>query len=155
MHFLSFCRLALLLAIGLPSIGRAQSPEPHMLVQSFATAWNSHDADAMGKLFSAQADWVTAPGTRVKGRTAIRDFLAQEHKTWARTTTMTPSNAVVRFVSPDVAVILFEWEISAALDSSGKAAAPSRGNNLFVANRQAGYWTVTAGQVASQRPQKH
>jgi uncharacterized protein (TIGR02246 family) len=143
----------LLLALSFPSSGVTQPPEPHLLVQGFAAAWNAHDADAFGKLFAAQADWVTAPGTRVKGRTAIQDFLAQEHKTWARTTTMTPSNTVVRLLSPDAAVILFEWEITGAVDSSGKTAAPSRGNNLFVATRQSGQWIVTAGQVASQRRQ--
>lgn len=151
-RFRSACAFALLGALWFASPGVARSPEPQTLVQGFATAWNTHDADAFGKLFSEQADWVTAPGTRVQGRAGIQDFLAREHKTWARTTTMTPSNTVVRFLSPDVAVILFEWEIAGAIDSTGKTAAPSRGNNIFVATRQTGHWTVVAGQVASQRP---
>ena len=139
--------LALLAALWLPALGAAQSSEPQSLVQAFASAWNAHDAKAFEKLFAADADWVTAPGTRVKGRDAIRDFLAQEHATWARTTTMTPSNVLVRLQAPDGAVVLFDWEI-ARRESADE---PGRGNNLFVATRQAGQWTIVAGQVASRR----
>ena len=35
--------------------------------------------------------------------------------------------------------------------AAGQGAAPSRGNNIFVASRHSGRWTVVAGQVASQR----
>jgi uncharacterized protein (TIGR02246 family) len=147
----SLCTLALLAALWLPSIGSTQSSEPESLVRAFATAWNAHDPSAFEQLFAPDADWVTAPGSRVKGRSAIRDFLAREHETWARTTTMTPSNILVRFPSPHVAVVLFEWEIAGALDAAGKVADPGRGNNLFVATRQADRWTIVSGQVASRR----
>jgi uncharacterized protein (TIGR02246 family) len=150
--FWSACAFALLSVLWFPSSGLAQSPEPQRLVQEFAAAWNAHDAEAFGKLFSDQADWVTAPGTRANGRAAIQDFLAREHTTWARTTTMTPTNIVVRSLSADMAVILFEWEIGGATDAAGKRAAPSHGNNLFVASRDRGRWTIVAGQVASRRP---
>ena len=143
--------LALLIALWLPSSGVTQSSDPQALVQGFAAAWNAHDADAFEKLFSAQADWVTAAGSRVKGHAAIRDYLSREHQTWARTTTMRASNVVVRLLAPDVAVILFEWEIARAQNSAGKVAAPSRGNNIFVATRQDDQWIVVAGQVASLR----
>jgi uncharacterized protein (TIGR02246 family) len=148
----SACAFALFSVLWFPSPGLAQSPEPQRLAQEFAAAWNAHDAEAFGKLFSEQADWVTAPGARVKGRAAIQDFLAREHTTWARTTTMTPSNIVVRFISAHVAVVLFEWEISGAVDAAGKPAAASHGNNLFVASQENGRWTIVAGQVASRRP---
>jgi uncharacterized protein (TIGR02246 family) len=140
--------LALLAALWFPSIGVTQSQDPQALARAFAAAWNAHDADAFAKLFAADADWVTAPGSRLKGRTAIRDFLAREHETWARATRMTAANIVVRLLAPDVAVVLFEWEI-AGPDS---AADPGRGNNLFVAARHSGQWTIVAGQVASRRP---
>jgi uncharacterized protein (TIGR02246 family) len=146
-RFRNFGVLALLAALWLPAIGAAQASEPQSLVQAFAAAWNAHDAKAFEKLFAADADWITAPGTRLKGRGAIRDFLADEHKTWARTTTMTPSNILVRLQAPDVAVVLFDWEIARS-ESAGE---PGRGNNLFVATRQAGQWIIAAGQVASRR----
>ena len=101
--------LALLAALWLPSTAATQSSDPQALVQGFAAAWNAHDARAFEKLFSDDADWVTAAGSRTKGRTAIRDYLAQEHQTWARTTTMTASIVVVRFLTADAADVLFDW----------------------------------------------
>lgn len=128
---------------------QAQPAGPETVVDAFVRAWNSHDAKAFGDVFSEDAHWVTASGVRVKGRGEIRSFLGKEHLTWARTTTMKAADVEVKSIGPDLAVVLFRWDIGGAADADGKAVGTFRGSTLFVAASQANRWTVVTGQVAT------
>jgi len=100
---------------------------------------------------AADADWVTASGVRLRSRDKIQSFLAEEHATWAKTTSMRALNVQVRAMNDKTAVVLFEWEI-ATPGKEGGAPSLARGNNLFVAVDDQG-WTIVAGQVARARTQ--
>ena len=115
----------------------------------FVEAWNAHDAAAFGALTATDADWVTASGIRLLGRDKIQAYLADEHATWAKRTTMKALNIHVRSLSAKTAIVLFEWEI-ATPGEAGSAPSVARGNNLFVAIDDNG-WTIVAGQVARAR----
>ena len=99
---------------------------------------------------AADADWVTASGIRLRGRDKVQAFLAEEHATWAKPTTMQAMNVHVRPLNKKTAVVLFEWEI-ATPGAGGSAPTVSRGNNLFVAVDDDG-WTIVSGQVTRARP---
>ena len=142
----------LLLAFAFPAWGQADTPEPDDVATRFAEAWNAHDAAALGRLLVADADWVTASGLRLHGRTKIQDYLAKEHSTWARATTMRVVSIHVRALSAGAASVFFEWEIVTTSDAS-PAAGARRGNNLFVVSRSSGDWQIVAGQVA-RAPEK-
>lgn len=133
------------------ALSQAQPSSPDDIAVRFVRAWNAHDTEALGRLFAADADWVTASGLHVSGRDKIRAYLAQEHATWAKVTTMKAMDTRVRSVSENVAVVFLQWQIQGAPDAANKEATVSRGNNLFVAMRQADGWSVVAGQVASRR----
>lgn len=117
---------------------------PDSVASSYATAWNAHDASALGRLFADDADWVTASGARLRGRTAIEGFLRNEHQTWARDTSMKVSETQVRTITLETAVITFGWEIT-----QRRRAAPFRGSIMVVATRQPSGWQIVAGQVAA------
>src|SRR5687768_11461574 len=105
--------LALLLAwpaMSLPAEG--QSKNADVLATRFVEAWNRHDASAFGALMTKDADWVTASGIRLSGRDKIQAYLADEHATWAKTTTMRALNVHVRTLGDKSAVVLFDWEIA-------------------------------------------
>jgi uncharacterized protein (TIGR02246 family) len=135
--------LFVLLASTALSAQQARVAEPEGLVNGFVAAWNSHDAAAFGKLFAADADWVTASGLRLRGRDKIQAYLAEEHATWAKTTRMQATNIHVRRASADTVTLFFEWEITDIAAGSSR-----RGNNVFVATRPDAGWIIGAGQVA-------
>jgi uncharacterized protein (TIGR02246 family) len=142
--------LALLLACPATSMpAEAHSKNADALATRFVEAWNRHDAAAFGALIAKDADWVTASGIRLSGRDRIQAYLADEHATWARTTTMRALNIHVRPLGDRSAVVLFEWEIVTPAQE-GAAASVARGNNLFVAIQDSG-WTIVSGQVARKR----
>ena len=95
------------------------------------------------------ADWVTASGIRLLGRDKIQAYLADEHATWAKTTTMRAMNVHVCSLNRDSAVVLFDWEIATPAEDGG-ASSVARGNNQFVAVRDGG-WRIVSGQVARKR----
>jgi uncharacterized protein (TIGR02246 family) len=148
----NFTRLALVLLFAWPAISTSDEgplKEPESLATRFVDAWNSHDAAAFGALMAVDADWVTASGIRLRGRDSIQAYLADEHATWAKSTTMRATNIHVRSLSRNSAVVLFEWEISTPAESGG-APSIARGNNLFVAVMGGG-WAIASGQVARKR----
>jgi uncharacterized protein (TIGR02246 family) len=133
------------LAVGL----QAQPAQPESLVEAFVSAWNKHDAKAFGEMFSEEADWVTASGTRVKGRADGESCLGKEHLTWARTTTMAASDIEARAIGQDLAVVLFRWKIVGAGQAGTTASPTYEGSTLFVGTKQGSRWTIVAGQASN------
>ena len=131
--------LAVLLLL---SVLPLQSDAPESLAHRYGALWNAHDATELGQLFADDADWMTASGTRLRGRNAIRDYLGQEHQTWARVTSMKVADVRVRSLTADAAVITFGWEINAD-DRAFKGAA------MLVGLRERGRWQIVSGQVAT------
>ena len=135
----------LLVAVLLIALAPLQGDAPGSLAHSYATAWNAHDATALGQLFTDDADWVTASGTAMRGRSAIEGYLQQEHRGWARATSMKVSDVRIRSLSVDLAVITFAWEIT-------QNERTIKGSNMMVASREQGQWRILSGQVATIPP---
>lgn len=146
-----FATVLMLSFVSLATDARAQPPTAGTLAEAFAHAWNTHDVQAFGQLYVADADWVTVAGVRHKGRVAIEAALGQEHATWADGTTLRVSDALVRDIDADHSVVIFTWEIT-GIDRSGTG--PWRGSTLMIATRENGRWAIIAGQVASAPPPK-
>ena len=144
--------LALILCTWAGAFVSAAAPtrDADELATRFVAAWNAHDPASFAALMATDADWVTASGIRLRGRDKIEAFLAEEHATWAKPTTMQAMNIHVRRLNSKTAIVLFEWEIATPGAGSG-APTVSRGNNLFVAVDDGG-WTIVSGQVARARP---
>lgn len=137
--------LAVLAAWSLTAL--AQEPAaPEDVARRFIAAWNAHDAQSLGKLIAADADWVTASGLRLQGRPDIQEYLAKEHETWARRTNMRVVSIHVRTLAADSAGVFVEWELMERKETGGASA--RRGNNLFVVTRSDAEWIIVAGQVA-------
>jgi len=129
--------------------GEVPPREARDLATQFVSAWNAHDSVAFAALMAKDADWVTASGIRLHGRDKIQAYLAEEHTTWAKHTSMRALNILVRPVNRKTATILFEWEI-ATPGTEGGAPSVARGNNMFVAINDNG-WRIVTGQVARAR----
>lgn len=140
-------RLLLVLIAWLSIPAFAQSPGgAEEVATRFVAAWNAHDAEALGRLIAADADWVTASGLRLHGRPEVQEYLAKEHETWAKRTRMRVVSIHVRARSVDSASVFLEWELMERKETGGASA--RRGNNLFVVELTGAEWVIVAGQVA-------
>jgi uncharacterized protein (TIGR02246 family) len=142
--------LALVLASPLP--GAAEDDRPQALVDRFVRAWNAHDANALGELFTEEADFVNAEGQWSKGRAWIRAQLERAHATRFKGTTLVETNTTLRMAREDVAVLHFQWELSGELDAAGKRSPTRHGIMQIVAVQEVRGWRILSAQDTKVPP---
>jgi len=77
------------------------------LAQRLVAAWSGHDADAFADLFADDGTMVL-PGVLCSGRAEIRGFMARAFDTEYRASHLTGQALDLRFLCPDVALLLTE-----------------------------------------------
>jgi uncharacterized protein (TIGR02246 family) len=142
--------LALVLASPLP--GAAEDDRPQALVDRFVRAWNAHDADALGELFSDEADFVNAEGQWSQGRPWIRAQLERAHATRFKGTTLVETNTRLRMVRDTVAVLHFQWELQGEVDAAGKPGPVRHGIMQIVAVQEVKGWRILSAQDTKVPP---
>lgn len=145
-------RLPLLVLVLATAGGAARGDEPSRpgtLAERFVEAWNTHAPKSFGIVLAVDADWVTASGIVLRGRADIEDYLAREHATWARETSMAAVAISSRAVAKDVVVVRLEWSITDSAQTRTERTFP--GVTQFVAERTGQQWRVVSGQVTSGR----
>lgn len=127
-------------------------------VAGFSTAWNHHDMDAFGKLFTSDADFVNVAGQLMTGRQEIQMHHAGSHGAIPadtqvagttrrlygifRNSTMKFNQIDVRILGNDVAVAHVRWE----LPGDARTPNPRRGILTFGLTRQEDKWLIAAAQ---------
>ncbi len=76
-------------------------------------AWAEHDADAFSELFTEDGTLIL-PGVYVKGRTAIRDFMAEAYRGRYAGTTVTGQPIEVKPLGPNAVAVLTVGGVIAA-----------------------------------------
>ena len=74
------------------------------LLAQMGTAWAAHDADAFAALYADGATVVTA-GTYIQGKDQIRAFMVAGFDGPLKGTASVEEPQLIRFLSPDVAVV--------------------------------------------------
>ena len=116
---------------------------PADITTRFQAAWNTHDMDAFGLLFHAEATFVNRFGTYWRGVDQIVAGHAGIHASIYRDSTLAIDAPDVDPISEDTAILHFWARLSAG------AAHPARPHQvdtliLAVATRRAGEWRIQA-----------
>jgi hypothetical protein len=130
----------------------------HDVVNRFAESWNKHDMDALGSLFTPNADFVQVNGVWWKGREEIQKNVAFLHgaipqasvgvtlppNTYGafRASTYRFDQIDVRFLTKDVAVAHILWTQL----GDPRFAEPRRGMLSFVVTSEHDHWLINAAQ---------
>jgi uncharacterized protein (TIGR02246 family) len=105
-------------------------------------AWNAGDAAAFAAPFSDHADFIAFEGTHLKGRRAIVQFHQPLFDTTLKGTRLEGEVKLVRFLTPDIAVMHAR---AGTFLAGADFTIPSRESmQLFVALRRGGEWRVEA-----------
>ncbi|WP_269759493.1 SgcJ/EcaC family oxidoreductase [Variovorax sp. E3] len=118
--------------------------QPEDAPQAFQAAWNSHDMQALGALFHADATFVNRFGHYVRGAPAIVELHAPIHATIYSDSTLDNELIDVAALGDDAAVVHF-WSRLAA--GAAHPAGPHAVDTLILAvlTRQAGgAWRIKA-----------
>jgi uncharacterized protein (TIGR02246 family) len=136
----------------LPMPGGAEDERPQALVDRFVRAWNAHDPQAMGELFTEEADFVNSDGVWSQGRPWIRAQLERGHITKFKGTTLVETNTRLRMVKDNVAILHFQWEMSGEVDASGKPVPKRHGIMQIVAVQEVHGWRILSAQDTKVPP---
>ena len=114
------------------------------LMEDLAVAWNKHDGVSFAMLFAEDADFTNWRGTtRLHGREEIKKMNANLAVGMFRQSTLTLTNARVRFFAADVAAVQCDWDLVGAIDYDGKGTIPPRKYfPLFIVTREKGNWSI-------------
>jgi uncharacterized protein (TIGR02246 family) len=119
--------------------------EIEALLKRLSDAWARGDGRAYGNLFCDDAQYVEAPGRRVRGRAAI----AQSHQRifdsfFKGTCVATPAPPVIRQIAADVVLV----ESSGAVIFAGEdeTSVPPNGLMTMVIKRHAEGWCIVSFQ---------
>ena len=75
------------------------------VARQYQQAWNSHDADAMAKLYTKDATYMNASGQTASGMNAIRDLVKQEQQGPAKNSQVMINVESVRTLTPNLVVV--------------------------------------------------
>ena len=122
------------------------------LVTNFENAFSSHDAHAVAQLFTAEADYTTGgEAVTLHGQKAIEDHLAPLFVGGLKTIHMKISVRDVEFVTPNVAIVNSDLDLSGMKRPDGTDAPAPVGFFDWVVTKQNGRWLI-AGFHESLRP---
>ena len=123
----------------------ATSTELDTVVSTLMDAWNRHDIEAHTALFHPDADFVNVLGMRARGRTEIEKMHTQVHRTIFRNSVLRSEGHTVRLLSPTIALIHVNWEMTGAEGLPGwEPGAIRHGLMTWVLVAENGRWLITA-----------
>lgn len=117
-----------------------------------ADAWNRHDAAAYSALFTADCDVVNIVGWWWKSRAEMQAKLTRAFSSVFRDSTLTFTDAQVKFLAPDIAVAHARWTMTGAKMPPGMPA-PGAGIQTLVLTLHAGEWRIAEFQNTLSKPQ--
>jgi uncharacterized protein (TIGR02246 family) len=128
------------------------------VVNGFAEAWNRHDMNAFGALFTPDADFVAVRGTHWKGRESIQLNHAFTHGTIPadsagvtlpqsaygifKASNLTFKQIDVRFLRKDVAVAHVQTELQGDAHAKG----PRHTLLVMILSKENGRWLIAVAQ---------
>jgi len=123
------------------------------VVSEAIDTWNRHDMTAHTALFHPDADFVNVLGKRMRGRTEIDAIHQNLHRTIFRNSVLRSEGHTVRFLSPVVAIVHLNWQMTGAEGVQGwQPAATRHGIMTWVLVEQNGSWLIIASHNTDSVP---
>ncbi len=100
---------------------------PIDLVHEYIRAWDDKDAEAIGRLFVEDADFVNVVGLWWTGRRSIVKAQRFGFENAFAHAKIRPLKLSQRYLGDDAAVVTAQWQITGQVDPEGEAVEPRRG----------------------------
>lgn len=130
----------------------AAEKEIQAQAQGFAAAWDKHDTKAMAGFFAEKSTLINPFGRLAAGRAEVEKLFADEHSTVMAGTTYEVKLARVDWVTPEVAVVLWNGSIVGMKSQDGKPMPPFAHQVTVVDHKVGGKWEVVAGRPVAYPP---
>lgn len=109
----------------------------------FLDAWNHHDAHAFAMTFTEDADFTNVAGMHGHGRANVETFHARIFATRFKKSHQTGQIRSIRFLTPHLAAVDVEWQMTGAIFADGRTQPERRGLlNWVMAKQSDGSWLI-------------
>ena len=112
------------------------------LIKRLTAAWTANDADAMSELYAEDGTVVLPGDVYLKGRPAIRDWLAWAFETKWKGTTVLGVPLEMRYLTDDICLLVSQG--GAYLPGADHVTEADAIRGIWIFVRQDGDWIVTA-----------
>jgi uncharacterized protein (TIGR02246 family) len=145
------CLVGLLLLIA-GGVSRAQmagkidadSAAVKQCVAAWEDAWNRHDAHATAMAYVEDGDFSSTTGVPSHGWKELEAHYNEIFTTFLKDAHRSDTVRSVRFLSPEIAVVDIDWQMSGARTRDGKDAPNRKGLLTWVVTKQHdGQWMIT------------
>jgi uncharacterized protein (TIGR02246 family) len=113
-------------------------------MQTFADAWNIHDATQLATVFAEDADFVNVAGQWWKGRAELEQGHANAFANHLKNTRMSFPNIQIKFLKSDLAIYHSTWEMNGLISPDGNSLPPKHGILTAIAQQKNGQWQIIA-----------
>jgi uncharacterized protein (TIGR02246 family) len=121
--------------------------EVHEAHKRFATAWNTHDPNAIAALWTETGDYTEPDGRTVFGRNEVKQLFTYEHKSVFKDSELHLVVERVRLVNNSVAIADGSYEVFHARDAAGNEIPTRSGYFTSVLVKEDGEWKVSASRL--------
>lgn len=122
------------------------------IIARWDNGWVNFDAAIASQDYADDADWTNAFGLSRKGRPEILQFLERLYKSPQITPRRsTPSQSVIRFPRPDIAVAASYRETVGQKTASGGEYPTRKTRDLRVLVRDNGRWVIVSHLIADEK----
>src|SRR5262249_4974973 len=122
------------------------------LIMGMTEAFNKHDAPALARLYTANADLVSVYGVWLQGAAIIERGLEGLFHTILKDATLKTLDVRIRFLKPDVAIAHVTNELSGEVSANGQQLPPQQELSIRVCVKENGLWREGALYNNIKRP---
>jgi len=112
------------------------------VVERYSAAFNRHDAQAVAALYAPNADLTTMYGASQHGRPAIESLYAKLFSGILKEARRDATVKSVRMLSPRLAVMDANWEMSGITSPNGTPSPVHKGMFTWVMAKRSGEWYI-------------
>ena len=112
-------------------------------VAAFTDAWNRHDPHAVAMLYVPDGDFSSTQGLASHGAKELEEHYNSIFGTFLKSAHRMDVVKSVRFITPTIAEVDIDWQMTGAKTPDGADAPPRKGLLDWVMTKQNGQWMIT------------
>ena len=122
------------------------------IAERWMGGWNNHDAHQFSSIFAEDADFTNVRGQSASGQAEIEKFHAVAFERFFKHSHQTGEVTKIRFLRSDLAAVDIHWEMTGAVDNTGKPIPYRAGLADCIFTKSGGEWRVIVMHNAELTP---
>ena len=127
----------------MPSKMDADSAAIKQCVAAWEEAWNRHDAHATAMRYVEDGDFSSTTGIPSHGWKELESHYNEIFTTFLKDAQRTDTVKSIRFLTPEIASVDIDWQMTGAKTRDGKDAPNRKGLLTWIVTKHNGQWMIT------------